>query len=152
MIRLSRLTDYGILLLTQFARKEAGPMKSARDLAVTAHLPLPTVSKILKLLARHGLLEAHRGVKGGFTLARTPERISMAEIIQALEGRIGVTDCTADAGLCDIENTCNLKSNWARINRVVLGALDKISLAEMIRPLEVVAPVEWRHGALVQKG
>ena len=127
-------------------------MKSARDLSEAAHLPLPTVSKILKLLARHGLLEAHRGVKGGFTLARGPERISMAEVIQALEGRIGVTECTAHTGLCDIEDTCNLKSNWARINRVVLDALDQISLAEMIRPLVVVAPVEWRNGALARKG
>ena len=63
MIRLSRLTDYGLLLLTQFARKDAGPMKSARDLAEVAHLPLPTVSKILKVLARNGLDEIRRVVR-----------------------------------------------------------------------------------------
>ena len=79
MIRLTRLTDYGIMLLTHFARDRKQAQKCSRDLAAEAHLPLPTVSKLLKLLARHGLLEAHRGAKGGFLLARPPEAITMAE-------------------------------------------------------------------------
>jgi FeS assembly SUF system regulator len=151
MIRLTRLTDYGILLLTRFASGTGEPMRSARDLAEGARLPLPTVSKILKLLARHGLLEAHRGVKGGFTLARPADRITMAEIIRALEGPIGVTDCSAETGACEIENTCTLKTNWMRINRVVTEALDRINLSEMVQPLHAVAPVEWRHGTAVRK-
>ena len=145
MIRMTRLTDYGIMLLTLFARDDKHPMKSARDLSREAKLPLPTVSKILKLLAKHGLLTAHRGVRGGFTLSRKPDAITMATVINALEGPIGVTDCCAPASDCGIENSCIVKSNWMKINRVVFGALDRITLAEMTHPLPApVAPVEWR--------
>jgi FeS assembly SUF system regulator len=147
MLRLTRLTDYGILLLTRFARRDGEPLHSARDLAKEAHLPLPTVSKLLKLLARGGLLEAHRGVKGGFTLARPAEKISMAEVIRVFEGPIGVTECTSDEGACEIERWCAVKSNWLKINRAVLDALERITLAEMIRPMAAVAPVTWGTAA-----
>jgi FeS assembly SUF system regulator len=154
MIRMTRLTDYGIMLLTIFARDAKRPMKSARELASETRLPLPTVSKVLKILARHGLLEAHRGVKGGFTLARGPKDISVAEIIDALEGPIGVTECTAHSGQCDIERHCIVRSNWKKINHAVIDALRGIRLSEMAHPLApVAAPVEWRPGALAaQKG
>jgi len=156
MIRMTRLTDYGIMLLTLFARDEKHPMKSARDLSEEAKLPPPTVSKILKLLAKHGLLEAHRGVRGGFTLSRKPDAITMATVINALEGPIGVTDCCAPASDCGIENSCIVKSNWMKINRVVFGALDRITLAEMTHPLPAMTgtPVEWKGSKLatVQKG
>ena len=156
MIRMTRLTDYGILLLTLFARDEKRPQKSARDLSEEAKLPLPTVSKILKLLAKHGLLEAHRGVRGGFTLTRKPDQITMASVINALEGPIGVTDCCAPASDCGIENSCIVKSNWMKINRVVFGALDRITLAEMTHPLPAMTAtaVEWKGSKLatVHKG
>ena len=156
MIRMTRLTDYGIMLLTLFARDAKHSMKSARDLAQEAKLPLPTVSKILKLLARHGLLEAHRGVRGGFTLSRKPDAITMAEVIGALEGPIGVTDCCAPPSDCGIEKSCIVKSNWLKINKVVLEALGRITLAEMTHPITLdTAPVEWKGGsrlAAAQKG
>jgi FeS assembly SUF system regulator len=148
MIRMTRLTDYGILLLTLFAKDRERPVRSARDLGLEARLPLPTVSKLLKVLARHKLLEAHRGVKGGFRLARPAAEITVAEIIHALEGPIGVTECSAHAGLCDIERHCIVRSNWRKINLVVIEALQGITLAEMTHPLTLVAaPVEWRPGA-----
>jgi FeS assembly SUF system regulator len=156
MIRMTRLTDYGIVLLTLFARDDKHPMKSARDLSAEAKLPLPTVSKLLKRLAHHRLLEAHRGVRGGFTLTRKPEAITMAEVIGALEGPIGVTDCCAPASDCGIEKSCIVKSNWMKINRVVLEALGRVTLAEMTRPISFDgAPVEWKGGrslAAAQKG
>ena len=135
MIRMSRLTDYGILLLTCYARQPERSARSARDLANEAHLPQPTVSKILKVLAKHDLLEAHRGVHGGFALARPAEEITLAEVIEALEGPIGITSCSAHTGDCDIERSCIVKENWQRINQVVLEALDKITLAGMAHPL-----------------
>jgi FeS assembly SUF system regulator len=145
---MTRLTDYGIMLLTLFARDEQHPMKSARDLSQQAKLPLPTVSKILKLLAKHGLLEAHRGVRGGFTLSRKPDRITMAEVIGALEGPIGMTDCCAPPSDCGIEQSCIVKSNWMKINRVVKEALDRITLAEMTHPITLeTASVEWKGGS-----
>src|SRR5262245_41511 len=156
MIRITRLTGYGIMLLPLFARGARAPRKSARDLSREAKLPLPTVSKILKLLARHGLLEAHRGVRGGFTLSRKPDAITMSEVIGALEGPIGVTDCCAPPSDCGIEKSCIVKNNWLKINRVVLEALARITLAEMTHPIRLEAtPVEWRGGsrlAAAQKG
>jgi FeS assembly SUF system regulator len=151
MIRMTRLTDYGILLLTLFAKDAAKGLHSARGLAGETHLPLPTVSKVLKALAKHGLLEAHRGVKGGFTLSRRPEDINVAEIIDAFEGPIGVTDCTSvDTPCCDVERTCGTREHWKRINRVVIDALRGVTLAEMARPaIPAAAPVEFRVRAKV---
>ncbi len=135
MIRMTRLTDYGIVLLTQLARHPKRLPRNARDLAHEAHLPLPTVSKILKILSREGLLVAHRGVKGGFSLARAAEEIPVAEIIGALEGPIALTKCSDhDLGRCELESLCPVGSNWQRINRAVREALEKISLGEMAHP------------------
>ncbi len=136
MIRIAKLTDYGILLLTRFAQDPELPIHNARDLAAEAHLPLPTVSKILKALGRGGLLASHRGVSGGYSLARRPEEISVAEIIRALEGPIGLTECSPDAhGLCYLEPICPVQSNWQRITHAVLEALELLTLADMTRPL-----------------
>ena len=136
MIRMTRLTDYGIVLLTHIARHPARLTRNAPDLAAEAHLPLPTVSKILKILAREGLLIPHRGAKGGFSLARPPGEITIAEIIAALEGPIALTECSGHApGRCGIERLCPVGTNWQRINRAVLDALRGITLAEMTSPL-----------------
>jgi len=132
------MTDYGIVLLTHFARHPEEQTHNVRDLAAETHLPLPTVSKILKTLTRSGIVVSHRGVRGGYSLARQPEKISVAEIIAALDGPIAITDCTnGSAGLCDLERLCPVSSNWQRINRAVREALEKISLADMAQPLTV---------------
>ncbi len=136
MIRMTRVTDYGIVLLTYFAKTPEATLHTARDLARDAHLPLPTVNKVLKTLTRHGLLESHRGVKGGYALARHPEEISVAEIISATEGPVAMTECTVDGpGGCDLESECPGADNWQRINQAIQEALDGITLAEMTRPL-----------------
>src|SRR5215831_15995615 len=98
MIRITRLTDYGIVLLTHFARHPERLTRNAPELAAAAHLPLPTVSKILKILAREGLLVPHRGAKGGFSLAKPATDITVAEIISALEGPIALTECSGHSG------------------------------------------------------
>ena len=136
MIRITRVTDYGIVLLTYFARSSEETLHTARDLARDSHLPLPTVNKVLKTLTRHGLLESHRGVKGGYTLSRHPEEISVAEIISATEGPVAMTECTVDGpGGCDHESECPVSDNWQRINQAIQEALDGITLAEMTRPM-----------------
>ncbi|MDH3286053.1 MAG: SUF system Fe-S cluster assembly regulator [Acidobacteriota bacterium] len=132
MLRITKQSDYGIVLMTHFAADAARSVHNARDLAAAAGLPLPTVSKILKALARADLLASHRGVKGGYRLARDPEEISVAEIITALEGPIAMTECLDhDAADCDIEHRCPARTNWQRINHVVREALDAVSLSEM---------------------
>src|SRR5262245_27832577 len=107
MIRMTRLTDYAIVLLAYCARHPERPLHSTRDLAEEAHLPMPTVGKILKLLARKGLLVSHRGVRGGYVLSKPADQITVAEIIGALEGPIAITECSHDApGSCALESRC----------------------------------------------
>ena len=134
MIRITKQTDYGVVLLTHMAGQPER-LYNAPDLAAEAHLPLPMVSKILKLLTREGVLDSHRGVKGGYSLARSPHAISMAEIIAALEGPIAITECIEEVGDCVHERLCPVRSNWHRINEAVLTALQGITLAEMVHPL-----------------
>jgi FeS assembly SUF system regulator len=144
VIRLTKLADYGIVLMTRLAAAQRGTVHTARDLATVAGVPLPTVSKILKVLAHPApdgaaLLVSHRGVGGGFALARDAERISVAEVIAALEGPIALTECLGDVpGVCEIEAGCPVRSGWDRINRVVRDALEGLSIAEMARPLKAV--------------
>jgi len=134
MIKLSRMADYGVILMTQLAR-EGDALKTAADLSASCALPSPTVSKLLKQLAQNGLLESHRGTKGGYTLARPATDISMADIIGAVEGPIALTDCIeADGTICEIEALCPTRTNWRRINDVLTQALDGVSLAEMVLP------------------
>ena len=135
MIRLARLTDYGIMLLTLMARDRQAAPRSAREVADRSRLPRPTVSKLLKALAHGGLLETHRGARGGFRLAKPPEDVSVADIIAALEGPIGITECTAHPGQCGVEPLCPVRTNWKRINGAVLQALRGITLAEMAHPM-----------------
>jgi len=133
MIRLSRLSDYGIVLMALLAGRAGadGAPHNAREVAAEAHLPLPVVSKILKALARRGLLVSPRGAKGGYSLARPPEAISAAEMIAALEGPIGLTECAAHPGLCVQEASCHVREPWQRINAAVRRALAQVTLADL---------------------
>ena len=130
MIRLSRLTDYGIVLMAHLADAGEGP-HTARDLAEQTQLPLPAVSKLLKSLAREGLLVSSRGAKGGYQLARPAEKITVPEMIAALEGPIALTDCNLHEGACSQEPRCHVRTPWQRINRAVHDALSRIRLADL---------------------
>ncbi len=131
MIRITKLTDYGIVLMSQLAAHPQRPF-AAPELAAEAHLPLPMVSKILKRLTRAGLLASHRGVHGGYGLARPASEVSVVEILEALEGPIAMTECSDLApGLCSTEPFCPVSRNWRRINKAISEALAGITLAEM---------------------
>jgi len=136
LLRITKQTDYGIVLMTRFAAEPEGVTSSARDLAEHSGLPQPMVGKILKLLVKEGLLESQRGAHGGYRLSRDPSRISVAEIVRALEGPIAITECADDDGdgVCRHSGGCPLQANWQRINRAINGALEEISLAEMAPP------------------
>ena len=135
MLRLTKLTDYGIVLMAYIAFDESDSAQTARDLAELSGLPLPTVSKVLKSLGRGGLLTSHRGKNGGYTLARKAESISVAEMLEALEGPLALTDCSTDAtAACEIEPSCPVKSNWRLINTAVREALSQVKLSELSRP------------------
>jgi len=139
MIRLSKLTDYGILLMTQIARHSEQPLHTARDLAAETKLPLPTVSKILKELSAGGLLVSHRGMKGGYSLARGAQEISIGQILNVLEGPIGVTECGSAPGICDLEPHCPMTSNWRVISLVVRQAMENLTVLDLIYPLQLMA-------------
>ena len=135
MIRMTRFTDYGIVLLTYFARDPEKTTHSSKDVAAAARLPHPMVNKILKALTRKGLLVSHRGVKGGYRLARRPEEISVADIITATEGPVALTQCVQSLpGRCSQESCCPVHGNWQRINDAIRLALDSVKLSEMARP------------------
>lgn len=131
MIKLSKLADYGIVIMTHLARPGRG-QSSAHEIAQATQVPPPMASKILKALARDGLLRSQRGVKGGYELARPATAISVAEIIETLDGPIAVTDCVDGApGDCMIESLCPARTNWERINSAIRDALAEVTLAEM---------------------
>ncbi len=135
MLRVTKLADYGIVMLTYFAGNTDKTF-NAKDIARVVRLPLPVVSKVLKTLARAGLLLSQRGTKGGYGLALVPEKITIASIIRALEGPIAVTECTDIAhGDCGLETGCPVRTNWHMINRAIHQALEGITLAQMTQPL-----------------
>lgn len=132
MLRVSKLTDYATEVMAVLAAAPAR-VHNAQELAERARLEAPTVSKLLKQLAQAGLVESFRGVNGGYRLARDPAQISIADIVTAMEGPIGMTECSAQAGLCDHETHCGVRVNWQRINDAIAGALAGVSLADMLK-------------------
>ncbi|MDP9126957.1 MAG: SUF system Fe-S cluster assembly regulator [Pseudomonadota bacterium] len=132
MIRLSRLTDYAVTLLTQMVSEGKGYW-AASDLGTKSGVPLPTVSKILKQLAKTGIVSAQRGAAGGYKLVRPGEKISIAAIIEAMDGPIALTDCAeGSAHACRVEPICPMSGNWNKVNRAVRDALETVSLADMV--------------------
>ncbi|MFT4180253.1 MAG: SUF system Fe-S cluster assembly regulator [Thermomonas sp.] len=145
MLRVTKLTDYATLVMTVLAARPLDVL-SAPELAEQAGLEAPTVAKLLKPLAQAGLVEGFRGANGGYRLARAPEAISLVEIVEAMEGPLGMTECSLHDGHCGIEQSCGVRANWRRINDVVADALRGISLAEMVSP----APRPSRRGIAAQ--
>ncbi len=130
MFRLGKLTDYGTVVMTALAA-EPVRVHSAQELSATTHVSAPTVSKILKRLAKNGLVEALRGAHGGYRLARLQEHITVADIVRALEGPIALTRCSEHAGQCSMESDCATSANWQLINTAIREALEAVTLAQM---------------------
>ncbi len=144
VLRISKLTDYGIVLLTHFAELSAlgeDETHNARQMAEATSLPLPVVSKILKGLVQERILVSQRGSKGGYALGRRPEEIRISEVIAALEGPIAMVECSAGPGHCDVEASCRVRDPWQRINRAIQETLERVTLADL---------VSGAPGALVQ--
>jgi FeS assembly SUF system regulator len=133
MLRVTKLTDYATVVLTALAARPDDVL-SAPELAEQAGLEAPTVAKLLKPLAQAGLVEGFRGANGGYRLARPAESISLVEIVEAMEGPLGMTECSVHAGQCGIEDSCGVRANWRLINDVVADALRGVSLAQLLAP------------------
>ena len=147
MLRISRLTDYGTVVLAHLADNE-GRRISAADVAAETGLAVPTVSKLLKSLARAGLVESTRGSHGGYLLARPAPSISAAEIIDALEGPLSITECSAEEGSCDFEQICGVGVAWQRINLAIRRALDDVSLADLLQANQIADKFEFAGTAI----
>jgi FeS assembly SUF system regulator len=132
LLRISKLTDYGTVVLAHLAG-EHGVVCSAADVAQATGIAVPTVSKLLKSLGHAGLVVSTRGANGGYRLAREPHKISAASVIDALEGPVSITECSGSDSHCDYESVCNVGSAWQRINVAIRHALEDVSLIDLLR-------------------
>jgi FeS assembly SUF system regulator len=130
MLRISRLTDYATVILAALAG-EPGRVQTAAALAESTHIAAPTVCKLLKQLQRAGLVLSTRGLHGGYQLARPASQISAAAILDALEGPVALTDCSAGHGNCEIEDSCRVGRVWQRLNLAIRRSLYDVSLAQL---------------------
>lgn len=136
MFRLTKQADYGIVLMTHLAQ-DGDRRLTAPELAAATQIPLPMVSKTLRLLVREKLLISHRGAQGGYALERPARDITVAAMISALDGPIAFTECIDDApGECSQEAFCQLRSNWQMINDSVREALEGVTLEMLAMPLQ----------------
>ena len=133
MIILSKLADYGVIVATHLALAP-DRQENAASVATATRLPLATVAKLLKALAHAGVVIATRGAAGGYRLARPAGAISIAEVVAAIDGDIGLTQCSIHVDECAHTNYCPTRPHWAAINRAVEQALAAVSLDAMITP------------------
>ncbi len=134
MLKLGKLTDYATVVMTALAADPAR-LRCAQELSELTHIAPPTVSKLLKMLSRSGLLESIRGAHGGYRLVRHPSQITMADVVAAVEGPIALTECASRPGCCSIESHCGVRGNWRLINSAIRQALESVSLEQMAAPL-----------------
>ncbi|HET9862441.1 MAG TPA: SUF system Fe-S cluster assembly regulator [Steroidobacteraceae bacterium] len=130
MLRIGKLTDYATVILATLA-SERSRLLNAGTLAERTHIAPPTVAKLLKQLQRAGLVISTRGTRGGYQLARSPEAISAAAILDALEGPVALTDCSAGSGQCCLEHSCTVSRTWQRLSGAIRRSLSEISLAQL---------------------
>lgn len=134
MLRISKLSDYAMVIMSYLAMMPTSVV-SAVEIAKAIRLGAPTVSKILKILGDAGLVTSFRGTGGGYQLSRPAEKITLAQVVSAIEGNLAMTECCSTESLCAIDSLCMLKDNWKLINKIILTALDGFTLKDMQRPL-----------------
>lgn len=147
MLRITKLSDYATLVLATLA-KRGSDISSANVLAQLTQLQPSTVNKILKPLARAGLIHSLRGLKGGYRLARAPEDIYLAQIIEAIEGPIALTECSNTICTCTKHRNCAIRDKWRMINQSIVALFQAVSLAQMLddaNVLQVFPPHEVAH-------
>lgn len=128
MLRITKITDYGFLLLVYITANDETGLYNAKDLAQSTGIALPTVSKVLKILTKGGVLVSHQGSRGGYALAKPAAEISARQILEAMEGPVAITDCSSVDGC---PRDCRVSNSWQRVNKVVYGALDGLTLLDM---------------------
>lgn len=133
MLRISKLADYGTVVMVYLARQEE-KLASARDIALHTHLAMPTVSKLLKKLTKAGLLLSVRGVNGGYKLYKMACDITISDIIYALDDSRGLTECSQEPNFCSLQNVCSVQNNWRVVSQAIESALQSVSLKDLTNP------------------
>ncbi len=134
MLQISKLTDYAFIILSHMAFDKERVI-SAAWIAQKTHVSLPTVSKLLKILAEKGLVISFRGQGGGYQLAKNATDLTVADIVAAIEGKLGMTECCTSENACALDSHCTIKENWQIVNKMIHSVLAGLTLHDMIRPL-----------------
>lgn len=150
MLKISKLTDYGLLAAVCLARR-AGEVVAAREIAETYSLPVPAVSKVLKMLHEGGVILSQRGVSGGYSFQGDAEKVTLGRLLEVLEGPWDLVDCdTVDLhgqAACAIRSCCSSRSFMSGINRTIKQAFEQVTLGDLVRG---VAPAgSWEQGRIV---
>jgi len=148
MLKLSKKVDYGLMSLMHLAQRPERPSWSAREIAENYDIPLELLAKILQKLVQKGLLVSHAGTHGGYSLSRPSGRISAAEVIEAIEGPLSLTNCVSDDGLCGQFEKCNVKSPLQRLNEIVAQTFRDLTIEEMSQQQSV----DFRTSNLAEPG
>ena len=140
MFRLNRMTDYAVVVLGHLSRAP-GEIRTAGQIAHSTAIPLPTVSKLLRLLTGPELVASHRGPNGGYSMDRTAREVGVTEIIEALDGPIALTACVDGAeDQCSVESRCPMSGNWTRVNDAIRRALEDVTLEDLLDPAPMFPP------------
>jgi Rrf2 family protein len=134
MLRLSKKADYALIAMKHLALRgdaDANASASAREIAEQYDIPIELLAKVLQRLVRRGLLASHQGTRGGYHLARLPAQISVADVIQAIDGPVTVTACSTDDGMCEQFAKCNVRDPLWRVRERILSALGECTIAEL---------------------
>ena len=131
MLRLSKKADYALIAMKHLALRGDQGSSSAREIAEAYDIPIELMAKVLQRLVRRGLLFSHQGTRGGYQLARIPSQISVADVIQAIDGPVTVTACSTDDGQCEQYSKCNVRDPLWRVRERILSALGDCTIAEL---------------------
>jgi Rrf2 family protein len=145
MLRLSKKADYALMAMKHLAVRGDQGSSSAREIAEQYNIPIELMAKVLQRLVRRGLLVSHQGTRGGYQLARRPAQISVADVIQAIEGPVAVTACRTDDGECEQFSKCNVRDPLFKVRDRILAALGECTIAELASDM---APVPARPAVL----
>ena len=146
MLRLSKKADYALIAMKHLALRGDQGSSSAREIAEQYDIPIELLAKVLQRLVRSGLLASHQGTRGGYQLARVPARISVADVIQAIDGPVAVTACSSEEGSCEQYAKCNVRDPLWRLRARILAALDECTIAE----LAIDAPPVASHAVVMR--
>jgi len=136
MLRITKMTDYAVLILANLVLHD-NKLLTAKEIASETHISLPTTQKILKKLNRKNLVISKQGASGGYSLDPETKKLSVATLLEKLDGDLSITQCSSNDDQCEVEDFCNIGNAWQMINQRVQWALNDITLGDLIHPTRI---------------